>query len=198
MPQWSSTPNNANSAPYWNMRNAISGSIPTGNTTVAYGNTLYGNSTVGTWLPTAAVGVFGVSDLQARASESVTHAGWVKVIRGTGPVAEMRVNLAGANWANGNIVTVSNGITNAVGTVVTNNTGNVSSITITSGGSGFVNASAAVVAFSNSTGGTTGNGQGASVTLTFGGRAGRVQTETLVAMGSLANGGISSPYFDNI
>lgn len=198
MPQWSSSNNNANGAPTWNMRNGISGSNPVSNTQVANGYILYGNSTVGTWAPKMAVGVFGVDDRQASATPAATHAGWVLVKRGTGPVATITPVLAGANYVNGNIVTVSNGVTNAVGTIITNNTGNVSSVAFSSqsnGGSGFVNTTHSVVAISNSSGGTTSNGQGATFSITLGGRAGRVNMETLIAMGSIANGGLTGPYF---
>jgi hypothetical protein len=201
MAQWLTANNNANSAPEWNFRNTVSGSNPTGNTDIAYGNTLYGNSTVGAWTPLQAVGVFGVNSLQAANSQAVTHAGWNLIKRGTGPVATITVANAGANYNNTNIVRVSNGTTNAVGTIITNATGNVVSVainTFTNGGSGFVNTTAAVITVANATGGSTGNGQGATFTLTLGGRAGRVQAETLIAMGSLANGGATGPYLANI
>ena len=66
---------------------------------------------------------------------------------------------------------------------MTNSTGGITSVTITSAGEGFV--STGTVAVTNSTAGASA-GANAVLTATLGGRAGRVSYETLVA------GGISS------
>ena len=240
---------------------------------------MYGNDTPGAFISGQAVGVFGVTATQM--SNNITnsepdrpaHAGWVLRRAGTGPVIGGTVTAPGNNFANGETITISNtSVTNATLVITSNATGNLVSVSVRSGGSGFPNTSMAAIAFNrelhvaniqttgtglaydnsslvvvsnaagmitngvfslttnttggltnasfvavnvglfansqtnagltftvtNATGGTpTGNSsttgfnarvipsQGGTITLTLGGRAGRVHTETLIAAGSL-------------
>ncbi len=116
-------------------------------------------------------------------------------------VSSFLVSSAGTGYNNTDIVTVSNGTSNAVATIVTLGTGNISTITVNSGFVGLFGAAqtntqtvtvitAANGAASNGTGAvvqanlTTSTGGSVSITA-LGGRAGRVHYECLVATGSL-------------
>lgn len=104
------------------------------------------------------------------------HTGWTRVQRGTGPVSTITIGAAGTGYANTDTVKVSGGTTNAAATIVTNGAGAIQTVTITNNGAGFVNNSTATVTI------TTSAGTGATLTPVLGGRANRVQTETLVAL----------------
>lgn len=118
------------------------------------------------------------------------HTGWTRVQRGTGPVATIAINAAGTGYANGNFVRVSGGTSNAFATITTNGAGAITALTLQEAGAGFVNNSTITtgVFTVGSTGGVAGAGTTATFTVTLGGRANRVQTETLVALtGMTAN-----------
>lgn len=98
----------------------------------------------------------------------------------------------GSGYANGEVVTVSNGAANATFSITTNATGGITSLTAVApgyAGRGFAaaNSTAAVVAIATANG-TNGNvsvnsigaGAGFTATVTLGGRGGRVNYETLV------------------
>lgn len=150
--------------------------------------TLFGNTTTGAWQNNGvamkiAVGQFGVSAAEAANTtgegKRVAHAGWNLRTRGTGALATVTVTAAGTGYANTEtfVIAAGTGGTNATGNVVTNATGNVVSYVLTSAGANF-NSATPTVTF-------TANGVGASITARAGGRAGRTQYETLVAMGSI-------------
>jgi hypothetical protein len=145
-------------------------------------NLAYGNTTTGAFITGQAVGVFGVDTSEMANTASIAnrpaHGGWVLREVGMGGVA-----------------TISAGATNM------SNVGNAF-ITFTGGGTGntsanaqlFVNAVSNVVTSivlnssglyeSTPTANVAGNTR-LTITLTMGGRNGRVTTETLVAMGSM-------------
>ena len=150
--------------------------------------TLFGNTTTGAWQNNGvamkkAVGQFGVSAAEAANTsgegKKVAHAGWNLRTRGTGPLTTVTVAAAGSGYANTEtfVISAGTGGTDATGNVVTNATGNVVSVSISSWGANF-NAAAPTVTI-------TANGTGASITAVAGGRAGRTQYDTLVAMGSI-------------
>ena len=150
--------------------------------------TLFGNTTTGAWQNNGvamkkAVGQFGVSAAEAANTagegKKVAHAGWNLRTRGVGPLTSVTVTAAGSGYANTEtfVIAAGTGGTNATGNVVTNATGNVVSVSISNWGANF-NAAAPTVTL-------TANGVGATITAVAGGRAGRVQYETLVAMGSI-------------
>ena len=83
--------------------------------------------------------------------------------------------------------------TNATATITTNSTGGVTALTLTANGSGFANTGhikiqvANSTAPSNSTNGNTSGGSGLTLTITLGGRSGRVSREALVALTAYPN-----------
>ena len=147
-------------------------------------SSVFGNTYISATRTGVEFGVFGIDAIEANNQLStgdgryVTHAGWVARQKGTGPVVSVSANTN----ANGPAATactytlvLSGGGTNntsAQVSVTTAATGQVSSITVLSGGS--------------YTGTPTANVFGNTVfTFTMGGRNGRTTYETLVAMGSM-------------
>jgi hypothetical protein len=177
----------ANNAPKSSAMAGYGGTTPevTSNSQVYYANTK-----LGSFSDNQAVGIFGVSaEEQANARTVVStgtpqHAGWVTRRVGMGPVATITAN-AGAVGVNSTITIVANSgfgntgsngrstIIPVVATIATNTAGYISSITIVNPG---LYANTPILRPN------TGN---AVFTVTMGGRANRVQTETLVAMGSI-------------
>lgn len=144
--------------------------------------------------------VAGVSVTETERANSLpqhpTHAGWVSLKVGTGPITGISVsggtgiNAAGyltitdtSVLGQGTLANISFTTANAQNTLETyssNSTLNTyGTFTIVNGGSGFSNASAITI---DTNGNYTSLG---TFTVTLGGRAGRIQTETLVAMGSI-------------
>ena len=131
-------------------------------------------------------GIFGVSTTEQTVSETSNthpqHAGWVLVTRGTGPIISVTANTRAV--ATNGALTLTGGGTGAIQANVyisVNTHGHVvnSAIQINEV-NGFIGGNYLTVPAH----GTAGN---AVFTFTLGGRAGRSQTETLVAMGSLGN-----------
>jgi hypothetical protein len=123
------------------------------------------------------------------------HAGWVSLKVGTGPIVSISatggtgVNAAGvltitdeSVLGTGANATATYTIANSQNTLQSFSSNpewnTVSSITVTSGGDGFSNAAAIVIETEDSITEPT-------FTVTLGGRAGRIQSETLIAMGSM-------------
>ena len=177
----------------------------TGNNKPLYANTsnAYSNSTInGTVANTNAyygivAGVSATEEaVRAPASNSSAHAGWVSIKIGTGPITGITVSGATGINANGYLritdTSVLGGGANANIFYTTANSQNTlqafssnaqlntfGTFTVVSGGSGYSNAAAIVI---GPTGTSISNG---TITAVLGGRAGRIQTETLVAMGSI-------------
>lgn len=173
----------------------------TGNNKPVYANTTYriSNSTInGSAANTAKYygAVYGVSATEAANTlvdgGKVAHAGWVSQKIGTGPVATITIANGGQGYNAAGFLTISGGggdgtinvsytIANSLNSMQSYSSNarqnTIASITINSPGAGF-NAAPTVIA-----GGS--NIAPASFTVTLGGRAGRVQYETLVAMGSM-------------
>ena len=156
--------------------NEASGSSMFGNTQIAAFNTGLRETT----------GIFGVSTTEQTVSETSNthpqHAGWVLVSRGTGPIISVTANTRAV--ATNGALTLTGGGTGAIQANVyisVNTHGHVvnSAIQINEV-NGFIGGNYLTVPAH----GTAGN---AVFTFTLGGRAGRSQTETLVAMGSLGN-----------
>jgi hypothetical protein len=171
----------SNNAPKQSSTTGYGGNTPsvTGNAQVYYANTA-----IGAYIEKAAIGVFGVDTAEQANVTSSTgkpqHAGWVIRKVGTGPVVSITAN-AGAVSNSGFIVfTAGNGIagsgnTTANVTITSNAAGYIQSLTINNPGL-YANTPLAVSNDPNSN---------AVFTVTLGGRAGRVETETIVAMGSM-------------
>jgi len=169
-------------------------SITANNANAVFGNTTFGAFKNNNVAMKEAVGVFGISTVEAANAVSggtkAAHAGWNMRTAYTGPLTGITIVAPGKLFTNGDIITVNPGTSavsaNATATIATNGLGNVVSVSITSVGAGFTATaiSNASVTFANSTGGAS-LGSLANITGTAGGRAGRIQLETLVAMGSI-------------
>jgi len=169
-----------------------------GNTAGSRANTdvqMFDNTTPGAFLSGQAVGVFGVDATEMQVNRTngrtINHAGWNLRRQGTGPIISFTSNNTLVGYNNADIITVkspSTGGTNATVTFTTNSTGGSLTFTITNPGSGFnlVSIPTSNIVVTNATGGTAaGNTTTTYLVATAGGRAGRVQFETLVAMGSI-------------
>jgi hypothetical protein len=169
-----------------------SGSTPKGMSTgfaatgtYANGVQLWANAQASIYTTNQAVGIFGVDTTEQTLSATNNgvsghpeHAGWVLRKAGMGPVTSITAN-TGSYGANSS-VTFSGGTSNtavATATVAVAANGLILSVTLNSGG---------LYTNTPNTAPTSGN---AVFTLTMGGRANRVMTETLVAMGSLTSDG---------
>jgi hypothetical protein len=178
----------ANNAPKSSAMAGYGGDTPqvTSNSQVYYANTA-----IGSFIDKAAIGVFGVDaaeqTTQTGLSTSSTtghpqHAGWVVRKVGTGPVVTISANAGsvGANsyitFSQGNGIDGSGSIA-ANAQISVNATGYITGITVNSGGL-YANTPIA-----------TANSGNSVLTVVMGGRANRVQTETLVAMGSMTGDG---------
>jgi hypothetical protein len=161
--------------------------------------TLYANTKASFHVPGAAVGVFGVDPTEkgilGSDGKSSTHAGWVLRKAGMGPIVSITAN-TGAVGANGTVIFtggnkglsnvaarqtggVTNPLVEARANVAVNAAGYITSIVIDNPG---FYANTPAIAYSAA----VGNG---SFTIVMGGRANRVHTETLVAMGSMVGDG---------
>ena len=188
MSVWSNS-DSANAAPIFpgvaGVDNAT-GSQMFGNTQIAAFNTGLREST----------GIFGVDTTEQTVSMSSNthpqHAGWVLVTRGTGPIISVTANTSSV--ATNTTLTLTGGGTGAVQANVrlsVNAQGYVvnSAIQIHEL-NGFVGGNYLTVPAH----GTAGN---AVFTFTLGGRAGRSQTETLVAMGTIGVGAVVADAADD-
>lgn len=183
MSLWGATDTQANAPKH---KNFVAGAgKPASN---AYGNTSVNNTFLGT--NNVSVGVFGIDITEEQFSNSsvtpsrMTHAGWGIVRQFTGYVSNLTVTAPGSSYLNTNLIVVSNGVSNGQATIITNASGNITSVSaVTVPGRGFINNAVTVVGVTNATGGATGVGTGATFGLVLGGRANRIQYETLVAMG---------------
>lgn len=204
MSQWGTLDNlTGNNKPrYANTSNSTSNSTING--TAANTNAYYGN-------------VYGVSALEqantiARADGThPAHSGWVSQKIGTGPVKSINIVSGGTGInANGYLLitdssylkqgagfnasfTIANS-QNTLQTFSTNSALNViNTITIVNGGSGFSNVTALNVRTNGS------NTTWPNLSITLGGRAGRMHYETLIAMGSITGDDpLDNVYFSGV
>lgn len=196
MAQWNKNDAASNSVNWL----ASSLSVASGNANNASNNTsLFNNTTPSAFLGIgkAAVGQFGVSVSEAANTsgegKKVAHAGWNLRTNFTGPLTSLTVTAGGTGYNNTDVVTVSGGVVNATASLTTNSTGGIVSVTPSVYGNGFMSVSTAIVAVANSTGGSTA-GSGATLTPVLGGRANRVQYETLVAMRTITGDASDDSY----
>jgi hypothetical protein len=146
------------------------------------GQVYFANTRINAFMANSALGIFGVDTTEQTNATGVSgkpqHAGWVVRKVGTGPIVSITANsgAVGTNsfitFSQGNGVAGS-GNTAANAQISVNTAGYITTITLNSGGS-YANTPIATPASGN-----------AVFTITMGGRAGRIQTETLVAMGSV-------------
>ena len=173
----------SNNAPKQTVTTGYGGNKPQ---VTANGQVYYSNTAINAFIEKNAIGIFGVStseQIAATAAQGVPqHAGWVLRKVSMGPILSITAN-AGATAVNSSIVfTGGNGIggsgsTAAAATIFVNSTFHIVNVSVTTAGL-YANTPIATP--------NTGN---AVFTVTMGGRANRVQTETLVAMGSMTGAG---------
>ena len=160
---------------------------------------IFGNTTIGFSREGVVAGIFGVDSTEANTTftsgdgRTVTHAGWVYRVAGTGPVLSIAVNAAAISvnsfiTFNGGSSGAEAGMTGNVAAnarIFVNTTGHIVNVQISLGGS-YANTPRVenlIHAANNAL--ITPSYSNAAFTLTMGGRANRVQQETLVAMGSM-------------
>lgn len=193
----------ANNAPKIGDTMGYGGSAPqvTSNTQVYYANTK-----LGSFITNAAIGVFGVSAAEQALSATSTggaghpqHAGWVIRKVGMGPITSISANDAAIcvnsyiTFSGGLGNTGSNGATTisvANARVYVNTTGHVMNVTLQNAGMyantpAISNVYTALTYVQNTAAISTSSYSNAVFTIVMGGRANRVQTETIVAMGSM-------------
>jgi hypothetical protein len=184
MTQWGKNDNAANSV-LW----AAAGLNAAANTVNR--DLLYQNTTVGAFETNEINGQFGLDATEQSTNSASQHAGWVLKTSGTGGVTSITLVDVGSGVNAAGFITFTGGggtganasyaIANSQNTLQaysTNSAWNVvSTVTLTNLGSGYTSAPAATINGANTSRPT--------VTITMGDRVGRVQMETLVAMGSL-------------
>jgi hypothetical protein len=162
--------------------------VATGN---AFCNAAFANTTLSAFVSGQKIGVYGANTAEAQSTAKGTGPGWIRKVEGTGPVASISLGTGatpgGNGYSNTDTVRISGGSSNATATLTTNATGGIQTLTLTSGGAGFVNLSNTTVAVINASAGASA-GTGANVAITLGGKAGRVLREQLVAMRGAAGG----------
>lgn len=174
----------------------------TGNNKPVYANTTYtvSNSTInGSKANTAKYygAVWGVSATEQANTLAIAdghhsqHAGWVSQKIGTGPVTAISITSGGQGYNSAGFLTISGGgdgtinvsytIANSLNTLQSFSSNArlnaIATITILNAGAGFNIAPTVIAGGANIT--------PATFAVTLGGKAGRVQYETLVAMGSI-------------
>ena len=202
MPLWGSK-DQANNAP--NMRYILPRSP-------LRGPALYGNTVPGAFARSgsiansqhSSIGVFGedaneAAKLRLHNLPRPAHAGWIKVAQHVGPLVGLTKTAAGTGYSNTDFIKVSGGANTvfASANIVTDNIGAIVSTNITSGGFKFTNVASLTVAVRNAGDSGASAGSGATFTPVLGGRAGRVQMETLVAGGSMTLDGSDNTLFPN-
>lgn len=146
--------------------------------------------------PNTGIQLFGVSvvgiddgEMQTGASKGA-HAGWQQVRRGTGQVATISITAGGSGYANTDTIKVTGQANSsaqsspAIATVVTDANGAITTLAITDKGAKFCNNSTTSVSVLNANN-VASNGAGATFSFVLGGRANRVQVETLVSLSSM-------------
>lgn len=158
--------------------------VGVGTSAGASGATMFGNTQIAAFQTDhkIAQGIFGVDtteqSVSATSNTHPQHAGWVLVTQGTGPVLTITANtnaVATNSWLT---FTGTTGSTTANAWVTCNASGYIQSVRVDNGGN-YLRAPAIT---------QVGN---AVFTITMGGRAGRRQVETLVAMGTIGTAGTS-------
>jgi len=179
------------------------------------GEVYYANTAIGDFIDKAAIGIFGVDtdeQTQSTAGDGGSgvpqHAGWVIRKVGTGPIDSITVN-SGAHLVNSyiNFSTgagkAGSGETQANARVYVDGTGAVLNVTLGNTAGVYANTptianiytSLHFVQNTSTLAGKVNAGRANAVfTINMGGRANRVQTETIVAMGSMFGDGSNAVF----
>lgn len=146
----------------------------------ANGSVLFGNTTQGVFHANVALGVDGVTAAEKATANSAQHAGWVKNKVGTGYVALISVINGGTGFTPGPgfITFTGAGGAGANASFQANAGGSVANVTLNAGGANYTGAPTANAAVAYTV--------AATFLVTTGGRAGRTESETIVAGGSIA------------
>jgi hypothetical protein len=137
-------------------------------------NTMYGN--------TSSTGMFAADATEVKVKKGIAQTGWQLRKVGKGSLKSLVVTTPGTGYSNSGVVTVvSETGANASANIVTNGAGAIQSVAVSNFGNGFTSKSPTVS--------ISGGGTGAVLTASAGGRAGRVQFETLVALSSVTGDG---------
>jgi hypothetical protein len=136
-------------------------------------SSVFGNTYISATRTDVGFGVFGVDTTEQPVTSGITHAGWVARTAGAGPIVSVTAN-SGAVGVNATMTITGGGENNTPATVVVSTNANsfITTVSVISGG--LYTSTPTLNAMSN-----------AVFTVTMGGRANRVQYETLVAMGSM-------------
>ncbi len=173
----------ANNAPKQTDTSGYGGSTPQ---VTSNGQVYFGNTKTDAFITNAQIGVFGIDSTEkgitTGEAPAAQHAGWNIRKAGMGPVLTITAN-SGAVAVNsfitfsGGSKVVGSGNTAANAQIYVNTAGYIMNVTVRSGGL-YANTPIA-----------TANQGNAVFTITMGGRANRVQYETVVAMGSMTGDG---------
>jgi len=147
----------------------------------ANGFTTFGNTQISAFVTNSAVGTFGIDSTEAGITtgeaKRAAHAGWNLRRTGVGPITAVTAN-AGAVGVNATMTITGGGTGNTPATV-----------RVSTNAAGWITGVTVVVPGSYATTPTLNAMSNAAFTITMGGRANRVQYETLVAMGSMTGDG---------
>lgn len=187
--------------PLWTMADGAAGVpriLAEGGAPNKTAQTMYQNTTSGAFVSGAIMGAHAVDTTEKGIA--------------TGKILRVSVKTGGTGYTNGDLVRVVGLTTNGSANLTTNSTGGITSSAVVTAGAGINPVTARAYAFTNSTGGTTA-GTGGEVVIGLdegkyvahsgwvlrregtGGRAGRVNIETLVASGSISSDGSDDTIF---
>lgn len=176
----------ANNAPKQTDTTGYGGSTPQ---VTANGAVYFGNTKTDAFITNAQIGIYGIDTTEKGITTGDTiaaqHAGWNLRKAGMGPILTITANSGAVasnsyiTFSGGSKVTGS-GNTAANARIYVNTAGYIMNVTVLTQGL-YANTPVA-----------TANSGNASFTITMGGRANRVQMETLVAMGSMYGDGTTA------
>jgi hypothetical protein len=203
--------NAANNVPKQTDTSGYGGDTPqvTGN-----GQVYYANTAIGDFIDKAAIGIFGLNPAETTSAEAnvatgdgtgiPTHAGWITRKVGVGPITTITAN-AGAKGVNSYVKIFTggggksgSGQIAANAEIKVNSTGFIQEVVIGNSFGLYANTPSIANVYTdthfiqNTAVLTSKAATNAVFSITVGGRAGRVQTETLVAMGSMSGDSAAS------
>ena len=181
----------------WTSTDGSAGAPKFGQITPAFGASanglqLYANTQTGAFVTAQAVGVFGVDTTEqgVAANPKGGHAGWVLRTAGMGGIATISAGATNKSNVGNAFITFTGGgtgNTSANAQIFTNTVSNVvTSIVLNNAG-----------LYESAPTGTVAGNANVTITLTMGGRVGRVSVETLVAMGSMTSDGADDTIYQD-
>lgn len=173
--------------------NAPLGEVTSSPKVKATGEATFANTTPNAFLDGAIVGTYGVTAANAANIENATSVGWITETVFTGPMTALAVANGGTGYSNTDQVAITAlGTTTAnAATITTNANGTITAVTLVANVT--VGAANDITYAVQTANGTASAGTGATFTPTLGGRAGRRQYETIVAMSSMTSNAGPTP-----